>query len=442
MEEAAIRVVKRLRTAGHEALFAGGCVRDRLLGKPAKDFDIATSARPAEVERLFARTFAVGAQFGVIVVLEDGHEFQVATFRADGAYLDGRHPDSVVFTSAEGDAARRDFTINGLFFDPVEARVLDFVGGEADLRAGIVRAIGNPAMRFSEDKLRLLRCIRFASTLGFRIEDATWSALTSAALDIGQVSAERIRDELVKMFVAPSRLAGFDLLDRSGLLDVLLPEVADLRGCEQPAEFHPEGDVFIHTRLMLSLLPESVSVPLVFAVLLHDIGKPPTARRDETGRIRFNGHESVGATMSGDVLDRLRFSNADKDATIAAVQNHMAFKDVRNMRVATLKRFLARPTIEDELELHRVDCTGSHGMLDNYDFLRKKQTEFSNEPLIPPPLLTGRDLIALGWKPGPRFKAVLDAAQSLQLEGVLKTTDDALRWVEQNPDFEEPPGQS
>ena len=429
MEATATRLVERLRAAGHEALFAGGCVRDRLLGKEAHDIDIATSARPEEIQTLFPRTVAVGAQFGVIVVLEDGGEFQVATFRSDGAYRDGRHPESVAFTNAEGDARRRDFTVNGLFFDPLTRQILDYVGGEADLRAGILRCIGDPRERFAEDKLRLIRCVRFAASLGFEIEAETWRALVERASEITAVSAERIRDELVKIFTHPSRVRGFDLLDQSGLLAILLPEIEALKGCEQPPDFHPEGDVFVHTRLMLSLLPERVSTPLVFSVLFHDIGKPPAFHIDETGRIRFNGHESISASMTEKIFARLRFSNAETEATVAGVKNHMAFKDVQNMRVATLKRFLARPTIDDELELHRVDCSGSHGLLDNYEFLLRKREEFSNEPLIPPPLITGRDLIAAGLKPGPPFKKLLDSAQALQLEGSLKTRDDALAWL-------------
>jgi tRNA nucleotidyltransferase/poly(A) polymerase len=429
MEATATRLVERLRAAGHEALFAGGCVRDRLLGKEAHDIDIATSARPEEIQKLFPRTVAVGAQFGVIVVLEDGGEFQVATFRSDGAYRDGRHPESVAFTNAEGDARRRDFTVNGLFFDPLTRQILDFVGGEADLRAGILRSIGDPHARFAEDKLRLIRCVRFAASLGFEIEAETWRALVERAPEITAVSAERIREELIKIFTHPSRVRGFDLLDQSGLLAILLPEVEALKGCEQPPDFHPEGDVFVHTRLMLSLLPERVSTPLVFSVLFHDIGKPPTFLIDETGRIRFNGHESISASMTEKIFARLRFSNAETEATVVGVKNHMAFKDVQNMRVATLKRFLARPTIDDELELHRVDCQGSHGLLDNYDFLLRKREEFSNEPLIPPPLITGRDLIAAGLKPGPPFKKLLDSAQALQLEGGLKTREDALVWL-------------
>jgi tRNA nucleotidyltransferase/poly(A) polymerase len=429
LEATATRLVERLRAAGHEALFAGGCVRDHLLGKEAHDIDIATSARPEEIQKLFPRTVAVGAQFGVIVVREDGEEFQIATFRSDGAYRDGRHPESVEFTNAEGDARRRDFTVNGLFYDPIAQRILDFVGGEADLRARLLRCIGDPEARFTEDKLRLIRCVRFAASLGFDIDPATWNALRRLAPQITAVSAERIRDELVKIFTHPSRVRGFDLLDQSGLLAILLPEVETLKGCEQPPEFHPEGDVFIHTRIMLSLLPERVSAPLVFSVLLHDIGKPPTFHIDETGRIRFNGHESVSASMTEKIFHRLRFSNAETEATVAGVKNHMAFKDVRNMRVSTLKRFLARPTIDDELELHRVDCQSSHGLLDNYEFLLEKREEFSHAPLIPPRILTGKDLIDLGHKPGPEFKRILDTAQALQLEGTLQTREDALAWL-------------
>ena len=437
MEATATRIVRRLREAGHEAYFAGGCVRDRLLGREAHDIDVATSARPEEVQKLFPRTVAVGAQFGVIVVLEDGLEFQVATFRADGVYLDGRRPESVTFTTAEGDAQRRDFTVNGLFFDPVEGKILDFVGGVEDLRAGIIRCIGEPAERFREDKLRLLRGVRFAATLGFEMDPPSWIALKEMVPAIATVSAERIRDELIKIFVHPSRVLGFDLLDASGLMEILLPEVTRMKGCEQPPESHPEGDVFVHTRLMLSLLPEMVSIPLVFSVLFHDIGKPGTFQRDETGRIRFNGHESLSAAMTEKIFERLRFSNAQTDDTVAAVKNHMAFKDVQNMRVATLKRFLARPTIDDELELHRVDCLGSHGLIDNYDFLLAKREEFSREPLIPPPLITGQDLISLGWKPGPYFKRILDAVQVRQLEGSLTSRGEAMDWVATRRDLVE-----
>ena len=430
MESVARKIVRRLREAGHQALFAGGCVRDSLMGKTPHDFDIATSARPEQVQALFPRTIAVGAQFGVILVVEEGRDYQVATFRSDGTYLDGRHPRSVSFTTPEGDARRRDFTINGLFYDPIEGKVLDFVGGREDLETRTLRAIGNPAERFAEDRLRLLRAVRFATVLDFSIEPDTWNALCAAVETIHDVSAERIRDELVKIFASPQRLRGFDLLDASGLMEELLPEIEPLRGCEQPPDFHPEGDVFVHTRLMLALLPKDASVLLVLATLFHDLGKPPTMERDQTGRIRFSGHESVSAQMTEKIMRRLRFSNEEIEATTAMVQNHMVFKDVRNMRVSRLKRFLARPTFDDELELHRIDCLASHGNLDNYEFLKRRSEDLANEPLIPPPLVTGHDLIALGWKPGPKFKAVLDAVQVRQLEGVLRTREEAITWVE------------
>ena len=399
------------------------------MGKAPHDFDIATSARPEEVQALFSRTIPVGAQFGVVLVVAEGRDYQVATFRSDGAYLDGRHPRSVTFTSPEGDAKRRDFTINGLFYDPIEEKVLDFVGGRKDLDTRTLRAIGNPAERFAEDKLRLLRGVRLAAMLDFTIESETWNALRAGAPTIRDVSAERVRDELVKTFSSPQRVRGFDLLDASGLMAEILPEIVPLKGCEQPPDFHPEGDVFVHTRLMLALLPEEVSVPLVFATLFHDLGKPPTMERDPTGRIRFNGHESVSAQMTEKIMRRLRFSNEEIEATTAIVQNHMVFKDVQHMRVSRLKRFLARSTFDDELELHRVDCLGSHGNLDNYEFLKRRREEFAHEPLIPPPLVTGHDLIAMGWKPGPKFRSVLDAVQVRQLEGSLCTREEALAWV-------------
>jgi poly(A) polymerase len=428
-ETAARSIVERLRAEGFEALYAGGCVRDHLLGAEPHDYDVATSARPEQVEALFPRTVPVGAQFGVILVLEGDAEIQVATFRGDGAYHDGRHPESVHYTDAKGDALRRDFTINGLFYDPLKNEVLDFVQGRNDLEKNLIRAIGNPEERFSEDKLRLLRAIRFATTLGFTIDPETWSAILKWAPEIHAVSAERIRDEFCKILLSPNRLHGFDLLDQSGLLRMILPEMEQLKGCDQPADFHPEGDVFVHTRLMLSLLPEKVSLPLVLSVLFHDLGKPATRVVDETGRVRFNGHEGVSAEISLRIMQRLRFSNEVIDAVLPAVRLHMSFKDVPNMRIATLKRMMARPTFDDELELHRVDCLGSHGMLDNHALLIAKREEFSQEPLIPSPLLTGDDLITLGWKPGPKFAEILQSVQTLQLEGKLTSRDEALRWV-------------
>ncbi len=361
--------------------------------------------------------------------MEDGFQFEVATFRTDDSYVDGRRPVSVQFASPEEDARRRDFTINGMFFDPVADRVIDFVGGQRDLEAKLLRAIGVAAERFAEDRLRMLRAVRFATVLDFKIEEATWKALIDGASQITQISAERIRDELVKTFLSPHRLRGWDLLDESGLMRAVLPELEAMKGVEQPPQFHPEGDVFKHTRLMLSLLPESVSVPLVFSVLLHDVAKPLTSTVDETGRIRFSGHDRLGAEMTEQIMERLRFSRAEIDATAEMVRQHMVFKDVPQMRVAKLKRFMARPTFQEELELHRIDCEGSHQMLDNYEFLLNKQTEFANEPIIPPPLVRGDDLIALGLRPGPKFGEILEAVETRQLEGGLRDRDEALAWV-------------
>ena len=429
MEVAARHIADRLRENGHVAYFAGGCVRDLLRGRTPKDIDIATDARPEVVQKIFPRTYAVGAHFGVIVVLESDFQFEVATFRSDGAYLDGRRPVEVHFATAEEDAARRDFTINGMFFDPEKNAVIDFVGGRADLERKLIRAIGDPAQRFAEDRLRMLRAVRFATVLEFEIDSATWEAIRASAATITQISSERIRDELVKIFLSPNRARGWDLLDASGLMRAVLPEMEAMKGCEQPPQFHPEGDVFKHTRIMLGMLPAEARLPLVFSVLFHDVAKPPTAIVDADGRIRFNGHDRIGAEMTEQIMERLRFSRAEIDATVEAVRQHMVFKDVPNMRVAKLKRFMARPTFEDELELHRVDCASSHAMMDNYEFLLKKKEEFANEPIIPPPLVRGEDLIALGLKPGPQFGEILEAVETRQLEGALKDKQEALAWV-------------
>jgi poly(A) polymerase len=429
MEKAARAVAARLRERGHLAFFAGGSVRDLVRGEVPKDIDIATAARPEEVQKIFARTYAVGAHFGVIVVLQDEFQFEVATFRSDGVYLDGRRPVEVHFSSAEDDARRRDFTINGMFFDPTTDEIIDFVGGRADLEEKLIRAIGDPAQRFAEDRLRMLRAVRFATVLDFAIEPATWKALQENAAQINDISAERIREELVRIFLSPKRRRGWDLLSESGLMREILPEIEAMKGCAQPEQFHPEGDVFRHTRLMLKLLPKEVSVPLVFSVLFHDVAKPPTATVDETGRIRFNAHDRIGAEMTERIMERLRFSRAEIDATVEMVRQHMVFKDAPRMRVAKLKRFMARPTFEDELELHRVDCASSHRMMDNYEFLLRKREEFAHEPIIPPPLVRGDDLIALGLKPGPKFGEILEAVETRQLEGSLTSAEEAIDWV-------------
>jgi len=427
----ATKLVRRLRESGFVAYFAGGCVRDALLRKQPKDIDIATDAVPDDVQKLFARTVAVGAKFGVVRVLEGGFEFEVATFRSDGVYLDGRRPVSVTFSSPQEDAKRRDFTINGMFYDPVADLVVDFVDGKSDLEHRLVRAIGDPHERFSEDHLRLLRAVRFAAALDFEIEPTTWKAVTEKAYQIRTVSHERIRDELLKIMADPHRVRGLDLLDQSGLLKNILPEVSQMHGCEQPPQFHPEGDVYVHTRLMLSLLPADVSPLLALSVLLHDIGKPVTYSFDEVDqRIRFNGHDQVGADMAAEILIRFRFSNEEIDTVVEAIRNHMVFKDTPNMRPARLRRFMGRQNFPLELELHRVDCLGSHGDLQTYDLLVNKQKEFENEPIIPPPLVTGRDLIALGLKPGPRFGEILEAVQTAQLDGEIKDRAAALRLLQ------------
>ena len=427
---AALYVVQKLVAAGHQALLAGGCVRDALLGREPKDYDVATDATPDRVVKLFPGAHTVGAHFGVVIVKRGEHHIEVATFRKDGCYSDGRHPDSVEFSTAEQDAQRRDFTVNGLFEDPLTGVIIDYVGGRADLQDRVLRAIGDPEARFMEDHLRLMRAVRFATVLGFQIEPRTWGAVCKLSPHIASVSVERLRDEFNKIMLHPARVRGFDLLVESGLMKALLPEILVLQGCEQPPQFHPEGDVFIHTRLMLSLLPEQVSLPLVLAVLFHDIAKPATQTVDETGRIRFNGHDQLGAVMTADILKRLKYPNHVIEPAVEAVLNHMVFKDVSKMRVSKLKRFMARPGFEDEMELHRVDCLGCHGFLDNYELLRAKQIEFANEPLIPTPLINGRDLMELGWQPGPAMGSALLEVQNLQLEGKVRTREEALAWVE------------
>ena len=432
MKKTAEELVQRLREAGHTAYFAGGCVRDALLGLEPKDYDVATSARPDEVSALFADSRSVGAHFGVILVHRDGFDFEIATFRTDGDYKDGRRPDSVVFSNPEDDAQRRDFTINGLFFDPVKEEVIDFVGGREDLEKGVLRAIGDPAKRFGEDHLRLMRAVRFAVRYGFEIDPGTWEAMRAQAADIRGISAERIRDEFSRMMLLPERVRAFDLLVDSGLMAQIFPEILDLQGCEQPPQFHPEGDVFVHTRLMLSLLmEESVTLNVVLSVLLHDIAKPASYTFDEADqRIRFNGHDKLGAEMAETILRRLKYPNETVDAVVEMVANHMAFINVQKMRTSKLKRFMARSTFEEEMELHRVDCLGSWGGLDNYEYLRGKEEAFSAEPLIPERLVTGADLIERGMKPGPEMGALLTDIQNQQLDGELSSREDALAWLD------------
>ncbi len=423
----AYEIAHRLKEKGHRAYFAGGCVRDFLRKEEPKDYDIATTASPDEVESLFPKTIPVGKQFGVILVVKEEKNFEVATFRSEGPYHDGRHPSKVSFTSPEEDALRRDFTVNGLFYDPFEKRVIDYVEGRQDIERKVIRAIGDPEKRFEEDKLRLLRAIRFSANLDYTIEEHTWDAIRRLAPKIKDVSAERIRDELIKMFTRPGAGRGLNLLMECGLLKEILPEVEDMKACEQPPEFHPEGNVFIHTRMLMEKL-ENPSVVLAFAALLHDVGKPPTFQIRE-GRIRFYEHAAVGARMSEKILRRLRFSNEEIEQVMTCVDNHMKFANVKEMREGKLKRFMSASTFPTEMELHRIDCQSSHGLLDNYHFLKKKIEEFREEELKPKRLLNGDDLKSLGMKPGPAMKPLLEEVYELQLEKQINHKDEALAWA-------------
>jgi poly(A) polymerase len=467
--EIAGEIVARLHTAGFAAFWVGGCVRDFLLGREAQDFDIATDARPEQVEKLFRKTIPVGRKFGVVIVVEGGQQFQVATFRAEADYQDGRRPEKIIFANAEADALRRDFTVNGLFYDPLTKKIHDWVGGEKDLRAKIIRTIGVPAERFGEDHLRLLRAVRFAARLGFAIEPKTFAAIQSLAPKIKLISAERVRDELIKLFAPPQpgrmnglvdewiggenapgiarpsqpsnhptiqpsisspASRGLVLLRESGLLEHILPELAATVGCEQSPDFHPEGSVFNHLCLMLEKMPAGASESLPWAVLLHDIAKPVTAERDAaTGKIHFYGHEKVGAEMAEKILQRLRFPNQQSEEIVTCVRHHMQFKDVKQMRKATLRRLLLRETFPLELELHRLDCLGSFGDLEHFNFLVEQAEELKHQPQIRPPLLTGNDLIQLGMRPGKELGAMLHELREQQLADELKTPDEAKAWV-------------
>jgi poly(A) polymerase len=423
-------IVGRLQKANFAAFWVGGCVRDFLLGREPQDFDIATDAKPEQVEKLFRKTIPVGRKFGVMIVVEGGQQFQVATFRAEADYQDGRRPEKIVFANAEADASRRDFTVNGLFYDPLTGKIHDWVGGEKDLRAKIIRTIGAPEERFGEDHLRMLRAVRFAAQLDFTIELETFSAIQNLAPKIKLISAERVRDELLKLFRPPHASRGLALLNESGLLTEILPELAATVNCEQSPDFHPEGSVFNHICLMLKKLPPDAPESLPWAVILHDIAKPVTVERDtETGAIHFYGHEKIGADMAGKILRRLKFSNRQIEEIVAAVRHHMQFKDVKQMRKATLRRLLLRETFSLELELHRLDCLGSFGDLEHFNFLVEQAEQLKHQPQIQPPLLTGDDLIKLGMKPGRELGVLLAEIRELQLSDELKTPRAAKAWV-------------
>jgi poly(A) polymerase len=433
LKDFATSIVRTLRQRGFQAYLVGGCVRDLLLKREPKDCDVATNATPEQVMEIFPETYAVGVQFGVVLVpAPDGgesHAVEVATFRSDIGYSDGRHPDEVRFTrDPREDVARRDFTINGMLLDPVNGEVLDFVGGRKDLEAGIIRTIGDAEQRFSEDKLRMLRAVRFAARFEYAIDPATFAAMQKLAQQIDVVSRERVRDELTRMLTEGHGRRAFLLLDQSGLLKHVLPEVSAMKGVEQPAEYHPEGDVFVHTLLLLENLPNPCPMTLAWGALLHDVGKPPTFRV-APDRIRFDGHVEVGVKMAEEICRRLRFSNDETEQILALVDNHMRFGHATRMKESTLKKFLRMPAFDEHLALHRADCLASHRILSTYEFIQQKQAEIPAEKMRPAPLVTGDDLIAEGHTPGPKFREILTAVEDAQLEGRLPSRDAALEFV-------------
>ncbi|HWZ99264.1 MAG TPA: CCA tRNA nucleotidyltransferase [Candidatus Dormibacteraeota bacterium] len=419
---------------GFQALFAGGCVRDLLLGRAPADYDVTTNATPAQVMELFPDSVAVGAQFGVILIPRDGLKVEVATFRSDIGYSDGRHPDAVVYAkTAEQDVQRRDFTINGLLMRHDTSEVLDYIGGREDLKAGTIRAIGEPDRRFEEDKLRMLRAVRFAARFDFEIEAETFRAIRKHVNEIDRVSAERVRDELTKLLTEGSAGNGFRLLDQTWLLQKVLPEIAAMKGVEQPPQYHPEGDVWTHTCMMLDGIPVGAPPTLAWGVLLHDVGKPPTFRSAaETGdRIRFDGHVEVGVRMGEEICHRLKMSNDETEQIASLISNHMRFKDAEQMRTSTLKRFLRLPKFEEHMQLHRLDCLSSNRNLESYNFVRSFLDQTPAEQVRPPRLLTGDDLVYMGYKPGPKFSEILRSVEDAQLEGIIKTREEALKYIEE-----------
>jgi poly(A) polymerase len=453
LKDFAISIVRTLRDQGHKAYLVGGCVRDLLLGREPADYDVATDAIPDEVMRTFPETYAVGAQFGVVLVPQptprwdakgmpepplrdatgyvspNAHAVEVATFRSDIGYSDGRHPDQVRFSKdPQEDVERRDFTVNGLLLDPITNEVLDFVGGRKDLEAGIIRAIGDPERRFAEDKLRMLRAVRFAARFGYVIEPKTSQSIRKLASHIHQVSQERVRNELTRMLIEGHAHRAFLLLDETGLLHQVLPEIEAMKGVEQPPQFHPEGDVFVHTLLLLDKLPHPCPITLAWGALLHDVGKPATFRL-APDRIRFDGHVDIGVKIAEEICQRLRFSNDETDQILALVDNHMRFAHALRMNQSTFKKFVRMPRFDEHLELHRMDCLSSHGDLTSYNFTREKMASMSPAIMRPAPLLTGDDLIAAGYLPGPQFKKILAAVEDGQLEGRLGNRDEAMAFV-------------
>jgi poly(A) polymerase len=431
-KEFAGHIIRTLREHSHEAYLVGGCVRDLLLGREPSDYDVSTDAAPDEIMRIFPETYAVGAKFGVVLVPvrnAASDTVEVATFRSDIGYSDGRHPDHVRFSqSAREDVERRDFTINGLLLDPVQNEFFDFVGGRKDLEAGVIRTIGQAELRFTEDKLRMLRAVRFAARFGYVIEHDTFTAIQKLVAGIGQISRERVRDELTKMLTEGHARQAFLLLDETGLLQQVLPEISRMKGVQQPAEFHPEGDVFVHTLLLLENLPQPCPPTLAWGALLHDVGKPPTFRI-APDRIRFDNHVDIGVKMAEEICRRLRFSNDDTEQILALVANHMRFSYVSQMKDSTFKRFVRMPHFDQHIELHKLDCQASHRNLASYNFTRERIEATPPETIRPSPLITGGDLIAAGYFPGPRFKEILSDVEDAQLEGRLQSKDSAMEYV-------------
>lgn len=422
----ATTIVKKLVQKGHKAYFAGGCVRDLLMGQESADIDIATSAKPDEILNLFSKTFEKGKAFGVVSVLLEGHEFEVATFRKEGKYSDGRHPDSVSWTDDKQDALRRDFTMNGMFYDPLTQKIIDYVSGQEDLKKKIIRTIGVPQHRFDEDKLRMMRAVRFSARFGYPMDTGTQEAILKMAPHITEVSPERIREELLKILTQSHPHHGIDLLSQLGLLKIILPEIEMMKGVEQPPQFHPEGDVYIHTLLVLEHL-KNPNPELAMGALLHDVGKPPTFSIKE--RIRFDGHVEVGAQMAQKICRRLRFSNKQTEHICKLILDHLKFMHVKQMRKSTLKRFLSQERFQDHLDLHKADCLGCHGLLENYEFCKSKLEELKKEPIPKKPLVSGNDLIRLGFKPGPIFKKILTDIETARLEGEIQTKSEGLKFV-------------
>ena len=440
--DTAISIVHRLQNAGHESYFVGGCVRDPLRGVEPGDYDIVTSALPDEVRSLFSHTVPVGISFGVVLVVEEGHSHEVATFRTESDYEDGRRPAHVEFTNAEGDVRRRDFTVNALLMDPRKGDIIDYVDGRRDIENRVIRTIGDPEERFAEDHLRMLRAVRFAANLGYQIETATFHAIKQHVSSLRNISAERVRDELTKLLTRGGARRGMEILAESGILSEIMPEVDVLRGVEQPPRFHPEGDVWEHTLRMLDLLPSGEGVEndmrLAWGIVMHDIGKARTRSEDESG-IHFYGHVREGEKIADALMRRLKFSRAETETILALIHCHMLFINVREMRPNRLKRFLRMPDFDMHLELHRLDCLGSHGVLDNYEFCRNKLTEMADDELHPPRLLSGDDLITMGFPPGPLFSEILRIVEDTQLDGEISTSDEARRlvmerWAKKSPD--------